>query len=585
MVLIKPVKVYLFLFELLSLLFQQGRTSLTMAGNVKCYRNEVSRQVLSKTKADTVIVVNTQSKFDSVQISIRNALRNGYRNIHVKISQGVFFFEENHLRLEFLNYPDVDIVISGNNTKIVAKGNDYFRSYLIFPKETVNFTLLDEHFNPVNLWSPLSFAKDTVEVIDSSKHVCRLKIPQDFLYADWLKNPTKIKITQWYTSNNYDILKIDGGYIYFYVNDLSYNKNLQSHNVNFDFTYGKKPVRFGIYMPSCSSKTSTPNFKSLHSCECSRFLFLKDCVISSFTMKNLEFCGNSNKSDLMEFNNCKTNRCSIEGCTFSNISSTLLYVIKTNNFLFTDNLVCKCYGRGVTITNDCNNAVVCGNVFDKCGLSLIQNSCVHCAGTNYLIIDNIFRNFTYSAISVGVWHGTTKTHLSSGIVEYNEIYYDSVFLSHCMQYTLMDGGAIYSCTQNDNAVVRYNYIHDYDGMYDNRGVFCDDGTCNITICDNVIDNIVNSYYIDLRLCPAIINVLPNANSGNYIGNNFLYGPVRFQGLESDVNSNCYQQNQTFPNDIIANVYYKNHKYKVKRASLVRSIKKHILKNNRWGRRY
>lgn len=96
----------------------------------------------------------------------------------------------------------------------------------------------------------------------------------------------------------------------------------------------------------------------------------------------------------------------------------------------------------------------------------------------------------------------------------------------------MDSGAIYIFTQNDGAVIRNNYIHDYVGMKDNRGIFCDDGAYGFTITGNVIRNVPNSYSIDSRLCLNVEtqagSVVKKVNYNNIIRNNRVDGPVRFE---------------------------------------------------------
>ena len=280
----KLIKSYLFLFGFLFSNLQSWSFH-TMHGNKSYHKIESHPYVLDRSKLDTIILINSQSRFDSIHTSIRTALRKGYRNVVVDITQGVYYFKENHLRLELLNFPDAHISLVGNNAKVIASGSSFYGISNDYPKETVNCTLLDEHFNSVNLWSPLVFSKDTIELIDKNKQICRLKIPKDFFSTNILEKASKIKITQWYTSCDYDIIKIDSGYVHFYVYDLAYNKNLRKYNVNYDYAYGKMPIRFALYTPSLAYRLVPPNY-IVHSCECSCYLLLKDCNISSFLMKN-----------------------------------------------------------------------------------------------------------------------------------------------------------------------------------------------------------------------------------------------------------------------------------------------------------
>lgn len=100
----------------------------------------------------------------------------------------------------------------------------------------------------------------------------------------------------------------------------------------------------------------------------------------------------------------------------------------------------------------------------------------------------------------------------------------------------MDSGAIYTWTKNDNVIIRNNYIHDYAGAADNRGIFCDDGASNLKIYDNIILNIPNCYCIDSRMVKDQ-NANIHNNSNNFMANNMVDGGVRFMGY-GDENRNC-----------------------------------------------
>jgi len=159
---------------------------------------------------------------------------------------------------------------------------------------------------------------------------------------------------------------------------------------------------------------------------------------------------------------------------------------------------------------------------------LKQTFCVNCGEAEYYIAYNTFVDFGYAAIGVGVWHGHIKNNLSRGIIEYNEMYYSPSYLANKGKYTLMDSGAIYTWTQNDDVIIRYNYIHDYEGMGDNRGIFCDDGANNLKIYGNVILKTPNCYSIDSRMAKDKREGFTN-NANNFMANNVVDNGVRFQG--------------------------------------------------------
>ena len=79
----------------------------------------------------------------------------------------------------------------------------------------------------------------------------------------------------------------------------------------------------------------------------------------------------------------------------------------------------------------------------------------------------------------------------------------------------------------DDVTIKHNYIHDISGVEDNRGIFCDDGAKNVKIVNNLILRIDNSYCIDLREAPYVIEYVPDHNTGNCCFNNLVDGRIRF----------------------------------------------------------
>ena len=100
---------------------------------------------------------------------------------------------------------------------------------------------------------------------------------------------------------------------------------------------------------------------------------------------------------------------------------------------------------------------------------------------------------------------------------------------------LMDSGAIYTWTINKDVTLSGNYIHDIGGYGDNRGIFCDDGTVNVTIVNNKVVRIRNSWCIDLRRVASVEkdprSAIRRSNVGNRMENNVVDGKVRFINLD------------------------------------------------------
>ena len=96
----------------------------------------------------------------------------------------------------------------------------------------------------------------------------------------------------------------------------------------------------------------------------------------------------------------------------------------------------------------------------------------------------------------------------------------------------MDAGAIYTYTKMDDVTIRGNYIHDYTGTNDYRGIFCDDGAQNIKIYGNIIHNVKGSYDIDLRYTSGadVAKNVPDFNTNNLVYDNIMDGYYRYEGI-------------------------------------------------------
>ena len=139
----------------------------------------------------------------------------------------------------------------------------------------------------------------------------------------------------------------------------------------------------------------------------------------------------------------------------------------------------------------------------------------------------MFTDFTYGAIGIGTHYRDGIPASASGVVENNELYCNPDFTRY-----LMDSGAIYTWTINRKVLIRENYIHDIGGYKDNRGIFCDDGTVNVSIVGNRVLRIRNSWCIDLRRVPRVgkdpQSYIRTVNTGNRLENNIVDGKVRFE---------------------------------------------------------
>ncbi len=451
-----------------------------------------------------VIKVNNQSQFDIINNQITAAIEKGGKNIKVEINEGVYHFHENHIIRENEDRSDVSILIYGKEA-IVSSDNGYGkRDY------------------PLNSWGEFVSADTIIQIMDTVQKVCFIpyknKIDRD-KYPDF----TQVKITQWYQTSIYSVSEINENGIYFTAPNLKYNTKLQrkGYTVNFDYLYKGRIPRFSLY-----DRTKEP------ACDASTFLNLKKCSYRSFSMEGLHFSGNKPGAALLATNEVKASKIQFSDCIFDNIRGDVASFSGTGNILFNNNKVKDIDGSGLSIRHNSHNVHIVHNIFENVGRNVDNTFCIRCNEAQYYIRDNIFRDFSYAAIGVGVWHGQKKDYSSTGIIEENEIYYSPKYIADNDKHTLMDSGAIYVFTQNDNVVIRYNFIHDIEGFGDNRGVFCDDGANNLKIYGNVILNIPNSYCIDSRFCKDQRLGIKN-NSNNFMAYNLVDNKVRFMGYNDE----------------------------------------------------
>ena len=84
----------------------------------------------------------------------------------------------------------------------------------------------------------------------------------------------------------------------------------------------------------------------------------------------------------------------------------------------------------------------------------------------------------------------------------------------------------------DQVIVRYNYIHDYQGVNSNRAIYCDDGAKNVKIYGNVIRDIGNGYAILSWRARSLNKSIPDTNDGIDVYYNIIWGRYKFDERES-----------------------------------------------------
>lgn len=494
------------------------------------------------------IKVKNQADFDALNEELNKAIKL-HRNIQVNISKGVYYYKEDHLTLMDGN-SDMNISIKGNRVTLISQGrgyspNDKYRGI----SSPYNIFVDINTLNVFDTWGGVVRADSLIQIVDKDKKICRIPYSEvnDISEAD--SRLLYVRITQWFRSTVYKVIKIVDGYIYFLADNLSYVTFYQrkEYNVNYDYICGNQIPRFSLCNPldmrkmfSLNDDTDNINLQNLHECQASRFLSIENFFCSSFSLSGIRFVGNAVASELIGINKSKFQKCIVSDCSFESIQGTVIKIKDADNICIEKNKFSNLYNYGIQVSNGSSNIEIKANTFRDCGLSVTNSFCIQCAAKNYYIANNTFCDFGYGAVGVGVYHGDTKDTPCTGIIEYNEMYYTPTYCARKEERTLMDSGAIYLWTQNDDAIIRYNYIHDIVGMRDNRGIFCDDGASNFKAYGNIIENTPNGYSIDSYRKSDQHNRFVN-NINNFIIYNMIDHSIRFEGRDQN-NNGCIKAN-------------------------------------------
>ena len=537
-----------------------------------------------------VINVSTQKDFESIRDIILTHIMSGEKNIIVEFSKGKYYYSHKHIYLAYKHFPDVSISFKGRGATIISAGKNLLRNGAAVEYiEGAGF--VDEQNADFHNYSCMFQSDQMVQILDENTKLCRIHCP-DLEDADIIDcTNARIRITSWYTGYLYDVSRISNGYVYFIADNLAKGyTQYGNYNVNYDYTVGTILPRFRLINVllggCCISSThkgiiNQSNVNVIHQCESGYFMSFLDCELKSIKIEGFNLIGCRSDSQILRFRNIKLESLDIKKCSFSAARGIAIYAEDTDNIsiekcLFHDN-----YVDVIHLANSCANALINKNEFYMNGKSVKNSFCINCSGCNYLIANNTIRDFNCGAIGVGVWYMSAENSESSyGTVEKNHIYYTSSYLENKSSWTLIDGGAIYLWPKNDGAIIRHNFIHDYEGMGSNRGIYCDDGVCNCTIYENIILNIGNCYSIDLRRSTVLddLRIGIKSNVNNYIFGNAFNNRFRFEGRECDstsvkgANTILVVSNDSIPRIIVNNVFEES------KDSLA------IFKKNKWYRR-
>ena len=431
-------------------------------------RNEAEKTTaLNNAKYDYKIPVANQAEFDGIWDEVFKALNFGAKNILVSIKQGHYSFNERHIPIINRHYPEANLRIEGNGSEIVSSRDE---KAVYCQLDASSFS---SHMVPVSAWGQWNQCGAPIDIYDEAKKICR--IPARGVS---FVNGMMIQVSQWYETVICPVLKCDKNFIYFIDKDLSYNPGRKCWSINEDIRFGGMMPRYRIFNPRIPADYVSKG---------ATFLSLYGSEFESITISGLNFIGNRSENALMMIERFNGTAFVVSDCSFTNLSGDAIYILSSNNVSICRNVFKQCERYAVWSDNLSNGTAISDNVFERMGQRIIYGGVVNCQGDRFTISGNRFTDFPYAAIQLGNHYTSAPTNRCVGIAENNMIEYSESYIDDRYNCTLMDSGAIYVFTICDDVVIRNNTIKNYTGKAKNRGIFCDDGAKNVTICGNVIE--------------------------------------------------------------------------------------------------
>lgn len=486
------------------------------------------------------IVVKNQHDFEQLAEAVSEQLNRG-RNVEVQIREGIYYYSDKHLLLKDIIKPKLSVKINCREAIFVPKASE---------TEITPYHAVIRNLKDANLWSGMFITSEKVAVIDATKKLCRIKRGENLD----VKEGGYILLTRWYTSGLYKIEKVERDYIYFTASNTRYREKYGEYDVNFDYVYNESYPRYKLLI--------TDNLPDdCYVCSSSSFLSIQNCQFSKFEINGLKFVGGSGQDAVVKLGGLKASTVKLTNCIFLDLHNNAIALKSTDNVTIDRCEFANCYSTTVTADENCSHLIVKKCLWRECGQLLENPSCVIASGVYYVIKGNTFVDFCGRALTLGVYYSKGNDVHSSGVIENNDFYFTPSFLETAHQNLLMDNGAIYVNTLNDHLEIRNNYIHDFSGACDNRGIFLDDGAMNVKITGNVITNVPNGAAISARRVKSVESTVGAVNMGNSIQGNVYEGIIRFVGNEVDSNGCEYGDNYHLvqlgndcPKTIVKNVH-------------------------------
>lgn len=467
------------------------------------------------------LLVDSQRDFDRLGIVVDSLVNNlSAEMVTVRLKEGVYYYDENHILLKSSSLPGVKLTFSGNGSTLIGReapsvvpgiGNSYL--------DRASLSLR-------NVLTPVKKAGFWPIPVLSRKGVYKLRARNESDVSENDAKGMKLVLSQWFIGAVYDVVKISNGFIYFKY--VPYRTRLWS-----EFRFGRCKPRYFLFRPA--------DTEELYPCGASNFLTIEDSVLGCVTLDGIRFLGNRAGEELLRFHSVKADSVVIRDCVFEGIRSRGILVSGTDRFRLRNSVFKQGFLNQVFVDKDSDDAIIESNCFEDNGLMMTNDPVVDCKGSGFSIRSNLFQNYSYAAIGLGLHFTDPSGWITSGVVEENEIRMTETYRKAPM-LSLIDGGGIYIWTQNKNVAIRNNYIHDLSGPHGNRGIFGDDGVINLEVCGNTVLRVDGGYAIDIRRADRVGrkrgSFVKRTNTGIRVHDNLYSGRVRIHVRKDDPQSYC-----------------------------------------------
>ena len=464
-----------------------------------------------------ILPVTAQQDFDRLDERIDSVLASGEREVDVRFEPGIYFFRESHIRLSDIEAPGLVLRLEGDGAALVGADDG---KEPMFENGFVDL----ERRESVDALTPVKTAGFWPVRVPFRKGLYMLRCKGESDVSESDAAGMKIILSQWFVGAVYDVVRISRGWLYF--RRVPYRTRIWS-----ELRYGRCLPRYMLFAPRKAA--------GAYACAASTFLSMENCRLGNVTLQGLRFLGNGEGDRLIRFSGVEADSVAIRECSFEAIRSRGILVEGTDHFRLMDNEFREGALNQVYVDKASDDARIEGNRFCRNGLLMTNDPVLDCKGSDFLVRNNYFEDFSYSSIGAGLHFTDTAGLVTSGVIEKNEICMTEPFRRAPMR-ALIDGGAIYVWTQNKDLVIRDNYVHDISGPHGNRGIFGDDGVVNLKIIDNTVLRIQDSYAIDVRKAYRVgrrkNSAIRKVNVGIVVRGNTYDGRVRLHARKDDPGS-------------------------------------------------